>query len=142
MSKLYFYSAETNGFYAGSMQDDYKSAGSWPDDVIEISERWYSYLLEGQTAGEVVAPNEYGQPVLVNPPEPTQAELIDQAEATKAALMVTASAAIAPLEDAGELGIATEDEVAALIRWKRYRVMLSRLDISTAPSIEWPELPA
>lgn len=80
MSEMYFYSAEKNGFYAGSMQADYKRAGKWPTDAVEISERWYSYLLEGQTEGKVVAPDEYNQPVLVNPPEPTQAELISQAE--------------------------------------------------------------
>ncbi|MEP8982824.1 tail fiber assembly protein [Enterobacter cloacae] len=142
MSEMYFYSAEKNGFYAGSMQDDYKRAGKWPTDVVEISERWYSYLLEGQTKGKVVAPDEYNQPVLVNPPEPTQAELISQAEEKRAELMVTASAAIAPLQDADELGIATDDEQEALTRWKRYRVMLNRLDLSAAPAIEWPELPA
>ncbi|WP_197028022.1 tail fiber assembly protein, partial [Enterobacter sp. T1-1] len=36
---------------------------------------------------------------------------------------------------------ATEDELTTLARWKRYRVMLSRLDISSAPDIEWPEKP-
>lgn len=52
-----------------------------------------------------------------------------------------ASDAIAPLQDADELGMATEDELTALTRWKRYRVMLNRLDISSAPDIEWPEKP-
>ncbi|HHA2045118.1 TPA: tail fiber assembly protein [Enterobacter cloacae] len=52
-----------------------------------------------------------------------------------------ATEAIAPLQDAEELGMATEEEIAALTLWKRYRVMLNRLDIRNAPDIEWPEKP-
>lgn len=137
-----YYSASKQGFFPDFMKAEYQQAGNWPDDVKEISDRWFNYLLGKQTEGKVIVPDEYGLPVLANPPEPTQAELINQAEATRAALMVTASAAIAPLEDADELGIATEDEKESLTLWKRYRVMLNRLDMSAAPSIEWPELPA
>ena len=137
-----FYSASKQGFFPDFMKAEYQQAGNWPDDLTEISDRWFNYLLDKQSAGKVIVPNEYGQPVLANPPEPTQAELISQAESTRAALMVAASAAIAPLEDADKLGIATDDEKAALTRWMHYRVMLNRLDMSAAPSIEWPELPA
>ncbi|KAA1170973.1 tail fiber assembly protein [Photorhabdus heterorhabditis] len=37
--------------------------------------------------------------------------------------------------------MATEAEKSALQAWKKYRVMLSRVDISQAPNIEWPEQP-
>ncbi|WP_379932041.1 tail fiber assembly protein [Enterobacter sichuanensis] len=136
-----YYSASKQGFFPDFMKAEYQQAGNWADDLKEISERWFNYLLGKQNEGKVIVPDEYGLPVLANPPEPTQAELINQAEATRAALMVTASAAIAPLEDADELGIATDDEKESLTLWKRYRVMLNRLDMSAAPSIEWPELP-
>lgn len=55
-----------------------------------------------------------------------------------------ADAAIAPLQDAGELGEATEAEAALLIDWKRYRVALSRLaDQEGYPNdIDWPAPPA
>lgn len=56
--------------------------------------------------------------------------------------MNAATAAMAPLQDAEELGMATEVELTALTLWKRYRVMLNRVDTSIAPDIEWPELPA
>ncbi|EMG9853476.1 tail fiber assembly protein, partial [Escherichia coli] len=26
--------------------------------------------------------------------------------------------------------------------WKKYRVLLNRIDTSTAPDIEWPEIPS
>ncbi|HIE3872275.1 TPA: tail fiber assembly protein, partial [Enterobacter roggenkampii] len=38
-------------------------------------------------------------------------------------------------------GIATAGETAALTEWKRYRVLLMRVDISKAPDINWPETP-
>ncbi|MCI1897286.1 MAG: tail fiber assembly protein [Enterobacter sp.] len=142
MSERFFYSAKTNGFYPYSLLEDYKGAGNWPDDAVEISERWYLYLLEGQGAGKIISSNEYGSPVLSVPPEPSAEELIARAEETRSVLMKEANARVTPLQDADELGIATGEEMTELTRWKRYRVMLNRLDISAAPSIEWPELPA
>ncbi|HCQ6884578.1 TPA: tail fiber assembly protein [Escherichia coli] len=37
--------------------------------------------------------------------------------------------------------IATEEEKALLAAWKTYRVLLNRVDTSTALDIEWPEEP-
>ena len=54
----------------------------------------------------------------------------------------TAANAIATLDDAVSLEMATEEEVALLAEWKKYRVLLSRIDVSTAPDISWPVAPA
>lgn len=48
---------------------------------------------------------------------------------------------IAPLARAVKLGMATEEEKAALTRWETYSVLLNRVDISTAPDIDWPTPP-
>ncbi|NJQ95837.1 tail fiber assembly protein, partial [Escherichia coli] len=40
-----------------------------------------------------------------------------------------------------ELEIATEEETLLLEAWKKYRVLLNRVDTSTAPDIEWPAVP-
>lgn len=63
----------------------------------------------------------------------------EAAEKTKAALSRNAAEAMAPLEFAVELGIATEDESQLLLAWKKYRVLLNRVD-TTNPA--WPEPPA
>jgi len=76
------------------------------------------------------------------PRQLTNEELIQQAQTRKTELLADASEAIAPLQDAFELGIATDEEAARLLLWKRYRVMLNRLDLSISPEIEWPERPA
>ncbi|BBL29181.1 tail fiber assembly protein [Pantoea ananatis] len=55
--------------------------------------------------------------------------------------MDLASRTIAPLQDAVDIGIATNTEITHLDEWKRYRVALSRIDLSKTPDIEWPIQP-
>ncbi len=66
---------------------------------------------------------------------------IREAEETKNSLMQVASEHIAPLQDAVDLEIATEEETSLLEAWKKYRVLLNRVDTSTASDIEWPTNP-
>lgn len=139
--KIYF-SPRDKGFYHESDKDDYLAAGTWPNDLIEISKEWFQFLIDSQEEGKEITVNEYGQPVLTEPPAPTKEQYIAEAEAEKAAQMSTASAAIAPLKDAVDLGMATKDEEALLLAWQQYRVLLMRVDTSVAPDVEWPVFPA
>lgn len=63
------------------------------------------------------------------------------ADRQRAALFAEVTIAIAPLQDAHDLGIATDEETTQLNAWKRYRVQLNRIDIAKAPEIEWPDMP-
>jgi hypothetical protein len=56
-------------------------------------------------------------------------------------LLAMATEKIAPLQDAIDLNMATDDEKALLTAWKKYRVLLMRIDTATAPDITWPEQP-
>ncbi|EFB9274653.1 tail fiber assembly protein [Escherichia coli] len=67
---------------------------------------------------------------------------VREAEETKKSLMQVASEHIVPLQDAVDLEIATEEETSLLTAWKKYRVLLNRIDTSTAPDIDWPTIPA
>lgn len=58
-----------------------------------------------------------------------------------AAEMDEANRTIAPLQDAVDISIATDEEITRLAEWKRYRVELSRIDKGKAPDIEWPVKP-
>ncbi|EFB3321859.1 tail fiber assembly protein [Escherichia coli] len=49
---------------------------------------------------------------------------------------------MAPLQDAVDLGIATEEESSLLAAWKKYRVLLNRVDTSVAPDIDLSVFPA
>lgn len=76
----------------------------------------------------------------LNPPV-SKEQLIAEAEQQKQSLLAEANNAIAPLQDAVDLDMATDEEVAQLTAWKKYRVLLNRVDTSTAPDINWPEKP-
>ncbi len=51
-----------------------------------------------------------------------------EAEGTKSRLLQTAAEKIAPLQDAVDLEIATDDEKVQLDEWKKYRVLVNRVD--------------
>ncbi|EMM9642004.1 tail fiber assembly protein [Providencia rettgeri] len=77
---------------------------------------------------------------ITNPP-PSKEQLIAEAEQQKQSLLAEANNSIAPLQDAVDLGMATDEEKAQLTAWKTYRVLLNRVDTSTAPDIDWPQKP-
>lgn len=73
-------------------------------------------------------------------PEPTHEEAVKSAEQTKLSLRMNADSEIAWRQDAVSGGYATEQEETDLAEWKKYRVLLMRIDTSKAPDIEWPEM--
>ncbi|WP_404684509.1 tail fiber assembly protein [Raoultella terrigena] len=78
----------------------------------------------------------------VNDTEAKRQAEVNSATELLTELMRKANEKIAPLSDAVELGIQTDDEVVQLTEWKKYRVALSRIDTNSAPDIAWPEIPA
>ncbi|MFQ2192748.1 tail fiber assembly protein [Aeromonas jandaei] len=73
-------------------------------------------------------------------PDAEAAAALAAATATRQVLMAEANQHIAVLSDAVDLGMATADEQASYNAWRRYRVELTRLDLTLTP-IEWPEKP-
>ncbi|MEL4869663.1 tail fiber assembly protein [Pantoea agglomerans] len=132
-----FYSATTNGFYPDSDKALHEQVGGWPDDGVEVSERYHSYLINNQGNGKVIMPNEYGLPVLID----HVADPVVVAEETKRQLLSEAAEKIAILQDAVDLNLATADEKNQLIEWKKMRVLLARIKTEDAPNIEWPSKP-
>ncbi|CEJ66479.1 tail fiber assembly protein [Citrobacter sp. wls715] len=76
--------------------------------------------------------------IKIKPRQYSQDELMAQTEKKKTELLSAAAVAIAPLQDAVDEGIATEEETAALSEWKKYRVKVMRVE-KTRP--EWPTPP-
>ncbi|EAV3291839.1 tail fiber assembly protein [Salmonella enterica] len=64
-----------------------------------------------------------------------------EAAATKAARIKSAAAKIEPLQDAVDLGMATDKEKSLYDAWRKFRVLLTRVDTSLAPDINWPDPP-
>ncbi|TDB56370.1 tail fiber assembly protein [Photorhabdus luminescens] len=66
---------------------------------------------------------------------------ITEAKQRQVELLRQANETLSLLQDSVDLEIATEAEEAALLEWKRYRVLLARVDILQTLDIEWPEMP-
>lgn len=66
---------------------------------------------------------------------------IAEASSTKSTLIKNAALRIEPLQDAVELDIATDEEKGRYDAWRKYRVLLTRVDTSLAPDINWPAPP-
>jgi len=130
------YSPSNNAFYDTAINKEI------PSDAINITDKAWSDLLAGQAEGKLIACGTDMLPCLTDQPLPTSEELISQAEDKRSRLRAGADTAIQPLQDASDLGIATDDEASQLVTWKKYRVMLMRLDTKEVENIIWPEQPA
>ncbi|SFX17462.1 tail fiber assembly protein [Pantoea ananatis] len=69
-------------------------------------------------------------------------ESLAKASALKAYYLDVATDAINPLQDAADLGIATDEEKRLLPLWKKYRIDVNRVNLSKAPEITWPTNPS
>ncbi|MCC8373472.1 phage tail protein [Photorhabdus sp. HUG-39] len=66
---------------------------------------------------------------------------IEEAKRKKAELLRQANETISLLQDSVDLEVATDAEKEALLEWRKYRVLLTRVDVNQAPDVEWPEVP-
>ena len=66
-------SKSTRGFYDAAIHGD-----NMPADVVEITAEEHAALLDGQSAGLVIAWGDDGAPFLQQPPPPTTEQLITQ----------------------------------------------------------------
>lgn len=138
----YFYSAVTNAFYPEPLKAVYEEAGTWPEDAKAVTDATYQkFGVNPIPDGKIRMPNKAGMPYWANAPEATAAELQDLALSEKQRRMQVAVNTLSVLQDAVDLGIATETETASLTAWKTYRVLLNRVDTTAVPEITWPEVP-
>lgn len=86
----------------------------------------------------------YADGIFTAPPAPAQPP-VTAAErvAERDARLRIAATLMAPLQDAHDIGVATEEEEALLLKWKQYRVALSRVDQQAGypADMVWPEVP-
>ena len=126
------YCALNNGFYGDNTPDD-----KIPGSFVHISDDEGQRILDSQINGQI-QPDDNGFPVLVPYPELTKDEQQERAEQKRQSLKSVADTEISWRQDAVDAGIATEEETAALTEWKKYRVMLMRVDTSKP---DWPTPP-
>lgn len=127
------------GFWPLNERDLYPN--TFPDTGVEVDEATKEQYSGAAPEGKRLGADKKGKPAWIDIPPPPKEQLIAKAEAKKQALIAEAATAIAPLQDAVDLDMATPEEEALLKEWKKYRVLLNRVDISTAPDITWPVKP-
>ena len=66
---------------------------------------------------------------------------VNQASIKKNQLLSEAASQLSYLQDAVDSQIASEQETQLLVEWKKYRVLVNRIDIEQAPNIDWPNNP-
>lgn len=128
-----------------------------PEDAVVITDEQHLSLISGMNDGERrVYIGKNGELTLsdskpsqwhtwdsdnnawvISDTEREQAAKAD-AENMRSALRSTADTEISWRQDAVDAGIATDEEVSDLAVWKKYRVLLMRVD-TTNPI--WPEMP-
>lgn len=133
------YAFSNGNFYPLSMREIYEKSGSWPNEYIEVDESVFTEFLASPPVGKIRGKGDDGMPAWVDAPPSTPEELIAQAELKRSSLRVQTDSEIDWRQDAVDAGIATEEETTALSEWKKYRVLLMRVDIADP---EWPTLPA
>ncbi|KLV73156.1 tail fiber assembly protein [Citrobacter portucalensis] len=102
--------------------------GKLPDDVVSVAPEGHFVKWDGKK--------------WVHDANAEKIAQITQATQQKESLLALAASKIAPLQDAVDLVIATEAEAALLLAWKKYRVLLNRINPNDTPDVNWPEQPA
>ncbi|MNB71238.1 Caudovirales tail fiber assembly protein [compost metagenome] len=135
-----YYSAELSGFYFEADKGLYEAVGSWPADALAISENSYQHLIEGQTQGHSIVPNEKGLPVLkaIEPDYPAIAE------AQKQMLIGEAMQSVSVIQLKLQAGRAlSELESSKLAAVLDHIDFLEKVDTESATSpVNWPSMPA
>lgn len=141
MEQVYFSALRLTFIPAAWKDDGTYTDDAWPKDAALLTdEEVLTYWKQTPPEGKQLGSNE-GRPTWVDLPLPTKEELIAQADSKKSHLLSVATAKISILQDAVDLDMATDEEAASLTAWKKYRVLLNRIDTSKAPDITWPEQP-
>ncbi|HHH0388126.1 TPA: tail fiber assembly protein [Yersinia enterocolitica] len=135
------FSASVKTFYAQNMIDDGSYNECLPTDLIDVTgEELSTYWKQSAPTGKQLGAAD-GRPSWVDLPPPTHDELVANANAKKSQLKAVADSEISWRQDAVDGAYAEANEVTELAGWKRYRVLLMRIDTSKAPDIEWPSMP-
>lgn len=140
-SANFFYSASTNAVYAEIDRDKFEASGIWPDDARLLSKQQFDdHFTAEPPEGKRRVAGKDGLPAWEDIPPPPIEERTGLIIAEKAARVAAAQEIITPLQYAVDLGMATTEERDQLNAWKKYCVLLMRVD-PTEPDVIWPVMP-
>ncbi|EMH2040062.1 TPA: tail fiber assembly protein [Proteus mirabilis] len=138
---MYYFSAKENSFYPEEIKDIYISTGSFPGDVILVDDSVFNEFAANLPPEGKMRGVKDGFPVWIDIPPLAQSELSSIAEQCKIKLINEVTNIIAPMADALNGGYIDDKDIRRLDKWQRYRYELTKINISLAPDIEWPQKP-
>lgn len=137
----YLYSAVNNAFYPYSLEDEYKTAGSWPKDGIEVEYSVFLQYTAQPPLGKVRIAGDEKLPAWGDVPALTHEEILAQAKDTKSQLISSAKQAISIWQSELLLDIISDNDKANLKQWISYIKTIQAVDTTNAPDITWPHEP-
>lgn len=133
-----YFSLSEIGFFTSEIEAICKKAGAWPTDLVEITDEQYSEFSGTPPEGKKLGTSN-GAPAWIDVPAPTEDELVSINTGEQLRLRIIADSEISWRQDAVDMAIATDEEITSLSEWKKYRVLLMRVNIADP---EWPTPPA
>ena len=139
----FYYSASENLILWGSLKEEYKQSGLWPDDVVLLTDEMAAEFAGDAPEGKVRVAGDDGFPAWTDVPSPTQEELVAAASAEKQSRIDQANAYMNGKQWPGKavIGRLKADELAQYNLWLDYLDALEAVDTSSAPDINWPVPP-
>lgn len=127
-----YYNKNTLGFYDSEINE-------MPENSVEISSEYHNELLQKQALGFEIQPDKKGYPIAIKKVLADE-ERIYINESKKQQLINEATQKITLLQDIIDLDMQESNEEELLKKWKKYRILITRVDVSSF-DIQWPENP-
>lgn len=134
---MYYANLDNNNFLIGWLNDDIHSKEMISDKAMSVTD---DVWIDAVSINANFYDKKTSRFIRKEKPK-TKDQHIAEAEQKKQMLLSEAAKAIAPLQDAVDLDMATDEEIALLKEWKKYRVLLNRVDTLLAPDINFPAKP-
>ena len=129
---MIYYNATTNGFYNSEIN-------IIPKNSVEITHEYHAELLQKQSAGFVIQHDKNGYPIAVEKTL-TADEIKTLNESQQQRLISAANEKISILQDIIDLDMCESNEAEQLKQWKKYRILLTRVDASDV-NVVFPSKP-
>lgn len=130
-----YYAKQTNGFYTRELHGDNIPAGA-----IEITPEQHAALLQGQSEGKLIAADENGYPILVDPPAPTEEQLAAQVRAERDAKIEAVRWRIERAKDEADLGVPLTEPLEPLLQYVQALRDVPQ-QAGFPENVEWPPEP-
>lgn len=140
----YYYSASENSFFPAVLEEQYKKAGTFPDDAREIDADVVVTYMGTPPDGKIRIAGSDGEPGWGDIPPPTHEDLVLESDREKQNRIDQVNEFMNSKQWPGKaaLGRLSDAEKAQYNSWLDYLDALYAVDTSTAPDIDWPVEPA